>query len=345
MTSQGKLVGMALPLLVSLTSCGGIVSLSVIDPCDVLGFSGEQNPSFSAAGVMRAYPMANEAIASIVPLGSLNPPRQVYPTGHMYVIPRNADPGANTVIAPATGRVIRLDQPEGTDWKIIVQVDTSFYYFLNHVTPFTGVAIGSLVLAGQGIGRNSGLTGAVDFGVYNWNNPLTGIRNPCAAKSLKHVDSPLKYYPVAAQQALGAKIATSGAATKYGRIDYDESGKLVGNWVRTGSLPIIAPDETLAFAYNVSNHELRISMGSSLSGGGVYAVQSGAKDFKYVTKAMGQVNYRLFPTGSGDNYAPRAEFGVLAVQVLSDTRIMVELFPGDFTGTATFTAGALTYDR
>jgi hypothetical protein len=294
---------------------------------------------------MRAYPMASGAIASIVPLGSLNPPRQVYPTGHMYVIPKNADPGANTVIAPAPGRVIRLDQPEGTDWKIVVQVDTSFYYFLDHVTPFAGIRIGSQVPAGQGIGQNSGLSGAVDFGVYNFNNLLTGIHNPCMAEGLKHADSPLKYYSVVGQQALAAKIGTTGAATKYGRIDYDENGKLVGNWVRTGSLPIVEPDETLAFVYNVSNHALRISMGSSLSGGGAYAVQSDAKDFALVTQANGQVNYRLYPTGSGDSYAPRAEFGVLAVQVLSDTRIRVELFPGNFTGAASFTAGALTYDR
>jgi hypothetical protein len=182
-------------------------------------------------------------------------------------------------------------------------VDTSFYYFLNHVTPFAGVTVGSRVLAGQGIGQNSGLSDAVDFGVYNFNNPLTGIHNSCMAKALKYVDSPLKYYSVAAQQVLDAKIATTGAATKYGRIDYDENRKLGGNWVRTGSVPIVAPDQTLAFAYNVSNHALRISMGSSLSGGGAYAVQAGAKDFALVTQANGQLNHRLYPTGSGDSYA------------------------------------------
>jgi hypothetical protein len=90
--TQRKFLAIALPLLVAQPSCGDwIVALPVIDPCDVLGFSGASNPSFSAAGVMRAYPMANSAIASIVPLGSLNPPRQVYPTGHTFVIPRNAD--------------------------------------------------------------------------------------------------------------------------------------------------------------------------------------------------------------------------------------------------------------
>jgi hypothetical protein len=86
-------------------------------------------------------------------------------------------------------------------------------------------------------------------------------------------------------------------------------------------------------------------MGSFLSGGGAYAVHAGAPDFATVTQATGQVNYRLYPTGSGDSGTLGAEYGVLAVQVISATRIKVQLFPGNLTGQATFDASALTFDR
>jgi len=108
--------------------------------------------------------------------------------------------------------------------------------------------------------------------------------------------SPLKYYTGATQTTLYGKITVSGGATKDGKFrlgrERQAGGQLGAVW-RQFRCP--SPDKGLAFAYNVSNHGLRISMGSSLSGGGAYAVQAAAADFNTVTQATGQVNYRLFP--------------------------------------------------
>src|SRR4051812_9379080 len=303
------------------------------DPCDVLGFSGSANPGFSTAGVFTASPMALSAISFVTPLGNLNPPIHVYPTDHIYLIPVSSVAGANPIAAAAAGTVINMYQPSGTDWKIMIKVDRSFYYYYDHVTPASGVSTGSAVTAGQIIGTNSGNASAVDFGLYNFNNPpLAGILNACVLRGVAQVDAPLKYFAGALQSSLYAKVSVSGAATKDGRIDYDESGKLVGNWVITGKNPQSSPADDLAFTYNVSSHALRVSAGSSLSGGGSWAVQTGAPDFATITQASGQVNYRLYPTIGGDSSPPGTEFGVLAVQVISATRIKVEVFPGNLTG-------------
>jgi len=341
-------IGLGAGLAALLVACGKDAAgpSGGADPCDVLGFTGQANAQFSATGAFTVSPIASSAISFIIPLGNLNPPNHVYPTDHMYIIPTNTASGANPVLAATGGTVKTLYKPAGTDSKVIVQVDKSFYYYYDHITPVAGLAEGNQVSAGQTLGSNSGLAAAIDFGVLNFNNqPLAGILNACAAQGQKYADSPLKYYSGATQQTLYGKVTVSGGATKDGKIDYDESGKLVGNWVLSGSNPLSSPDKGLAFAYNVLNHGLRISMGSSLSGGGAFAVQAGAADFNTVTQATGQVNYRLYPTGSGDSAPPGAEYGVLAVQVMSATRIKVQLFVGNLTGSGTFDSNALTYDR
>src|SRR5437762_2596364 len=82
----------------------------------------------------------------------------------------NGAAGANTVSAAAAGTVIKLYQPDGKDWKIVIQVDKSFYYYYDHVTIVAGLASGASVTAGQALGTNSAFAAAVDFGVYNFNN-------------------------------------------------------------------------------------------------------------------------------------------------------------------------------
>ena len=340
-------LALALPLFFALQSCSaGITSLDVIDECEGLGFSAAPNPWFEARGALVNIPMTLSALSAIVPMGDLNPPVHVYPTEHTYLALTNPAAGVAKLLAPAGGRVVRLYQPDDKDWTVVVQVDTSFFYYFGQIIPLANITVGSQVQAGQRLGRNSGLAPSVAFGVYNFNRTSSiGILNTCSARTLKYADSPLKYFEGPTQQALYDLVKVQGLATKDGRIDYDESGKLVGNWVVAGSLPTKEPDKALAFVYNVRNHALRISIGSSLAGGGVFAVQPGATDFALVMQGSGQTNYRLFPTGVVDGGPPGAEIGVLAVQLISDGRIQVEFFPGILASSPTFTGGALIYDR
>ena len=338
---------LALPLFVALQACGaGITSLDVIDECEGLGFAGAPNPWFNARGALVAYPLTLSALSAIVPMGDLNPPVHVYPTEHSYLEPTNPVAGANKLLALASGRVVRLYQPDDRGWTVVVQVDTSFFYYFGEITPLANITVGSQVQAGQWLGTNSGFASRVAFGVYNFNKtPNIGILNTCSARTLKYADSPLKYFEGPTQQALYGKVKVTGYATKDGRIGYDESGKLAGNWVLAGGPPVSEPNKALAFVYNVRHHALRISLGANIAGGGVFAVQSGATDFPLVTQVNGQTNYRLFPTGVADRDEPGADIGVLAVELISENSIRVEFFRGTLTLSPTFTAGANIFVR
>src|SRR5438034_7194097 len=146
---------------------GGGGPSNTSDPCEVASL-GSANAAFSAAGIFNVSPILIGAISFITPLGNLNPPNaHVYPTDHMFLLPTNTAAGANVVSAAAAGKIVQLFQPAGAggDWKMVVQVDSSFVYYYDHITPAGGVAVGSTLNAGQAVGTNSGAAAAVDFGV------------------------------------------------------------------------------------------------------------------------------------------------------------------------------------
>jgi hypothetical protein len=266
----------------------------------------------------------------------------------MYIVPTSSAADANAVYAAAAGTVIAVTQPAGTDYKIVIKVDQSFYYYYDHIHLSGGIGVGSSVTAGQQVGTNSGLASAVDFGVYNFNNTaLAGILDTCIAQSQAYVDSPLLYYSGGLATTLYGKVlAVSGGATQDGKIDYDQSGKLVGDWVLNGHQAMDSTDYQLAFVYNVANHGLRISVGGTLSGGAaVYAVQGGATNFNVVTTGSGQVDYRLYVSSNGDTSVSGTQTAVLSVQMLSYTQIKVEIFQGNTGATGTFDSNSQIYNR
>ncbi|HEY6220376.1 MAG TPA: peptidoglycan DD-metalloendopeptidase family protein [Gemmatimonadaceae bacterium] len=325
------------------TSPGGAA-----DPCQVLKEPGSPNATFSSAGVFTVSPIAVGSISSIIPLGNLNPPNHVYPTDHIYIIPVNAATGANAVSAAAAGTVLELYQPDASDWKVLIKVDKSFYYYYDHITPISGLSIGQSVTAGQVIGTNAGQgAAAIDFGVYNFNNaPVSGILNTCALKAESFVDAPLKYYSGTLQTSLYGKVNTANNVSKDGKFDYDQAGKLTGNWILSGHQPGASTQYALAFVYNVVDRSMRVSAGSLLGGGGTFGVQAALNDWSFFNTGSGQVNIRLYPTSQGDQGAPSTtQFGVLAVQMVSANQIKVEMFVGNTTGNAAFTANAQLYER
>jgi hypothetical protein len=311
------------------------------DPCAILNFFGSANANFNPAGIFTVSPVDPANLSSIVPLGNLNPPGHTYPTDHMYFALKNGNAGVNSVKAAAAGTIIDAYKPGGTDWKITVQVDKSFFYYYDHITPANGIKVGTVLAAGDVVGTNSGLAAAVDFGVYNYNNaPLAGILDDCLAESEAYVDSPLKYYAGGLQANLYALAGNTD-----GKIDYDQAGKLVGDWALAGHKGMESTDYQLAFVYHVGSNSLRIAVGGTLAGGSSsYAVQNGAPDFAAITPANGQVNYQLFQTTNGDSVISNVQFGVLSVLMLSPTKIQVEIFPGA-QNAGVFDGNSKVYDR
>src|SRR6266550_2005740 len=82
-------------------------------------------------------PVPIAAGQSVTALGSLNPPGHVLPTDHIYFYDGDLSanhPGGSDVrdvIMPATGAVIFIIKPTGTDYKIVFRATENFFFYLD----------------------------------------------------------------------------------------------------------------------------------------------------------------------------------------------------------------------
>lgn len=247
-----------------------------------------------------------------------------------------------------TGTVVGVYPEAGApDAKVLVRMTGTFSYLIGHVIPDAGIAYGKAVSAGQRIGRTNGLGGAnaVDVGVINEAITLTGFSNPKRYLWQQlHCDSPYKYFAEPLRSQLYARVKRSGS-DKDGRIDYDITGRLIGNWFHE-SVGAVSSDGPSVWPYQLafvpdSNvpTEQRISISSYLPLPGKWKPQDGAPDFASVGVASGVVAYTL------DYWAHGERAGVMLVQLTDATHLRVEVFPGSQVTPGAFTAAAKTYIR
>jgi len=292
-------------------------------------------------GVFSQSPLDVSVISTIVPIGNLNPPDHTLPTNHSYFFhPSTADA---EVRAPAAGTVGTVQR--GSDDQIYVTVSSGFDYYIAHVRLDAGIGQGSRVSAGQRLGVTASAAGAMDLGVINNAITLFFVRPERYIAGTLHGDSPLKYFAEPLRNDLYSKVSRIGG-DKDGRIDFDQAGRLAGNWFA----PDLPPSATenfgngpkqLAFARDVNDPSLvRISIGGTLSVSGAFYVQAGAPDPAGVSVDTGKVGYQLY-------FTPQAQLpaGTLIVALLADDRIRVETFAGNAPLSIDFTSNALTYIR
>ncbi len=307
-----------------------------------------------AATAFTASPLALDEIRAIVPLGNLNPRGgHVLPTDHVYL-----DYGGKPdllVFAPAAGTVFAIrDQSQG-DSKVEIRVDHQLCYYLAHLRVEPGIGTGSRVKAGQAIGRVSARSW-LDLGACDARVQLKGFLNPARyPASTLHTVSPLALFAEPLRSQLLAKVAREGA-DKHGKIDFDQPGKLAGNWFHN----TLSPEESqrgepgvwarhLAFVYDVRQPKaVRISIGGTVAPAGVYAVPPGAPDPAGVGMGAGLVKYPLLPPPQDPPQA--GEFstpvGILLVQLAGDNQLKVEFFPtSNPAASAGFTSQAGIYKR
>jgi hypothetical protein len=156
----------------------------------------------------------------------------------------------------------------------------------------------------------------------------------------------LKYFADSLRSDLYAKVARTGG-DKDGQINFDQSGRLAGNWFTTDLQPVSATENVgngpkhLAFVRDVNEpSRVRISIGGTLSISGAFYVQAGAMDPAEVSQASGKVAYQLFVVPQA-----QAPAGVMIAQMTADDRIRVETLPAGTPLTADFTSAAVTYVR
>jgi hypothetical protein len=333
-----------LPVLLALLAlaCGG-------------GGSGGSNTSGSSLpkgpGVFTASPIEVEKITDLEPLGAMNPVGHTIPTDHVYFYfawcpgcpPQNPVP-VLPIVAPGAGTVTWILQQAGLvpDFKVMIQMTGDFYYYVDHVILDPGIQVGTKVTAGQRLGSSNGI--AMDLGVMYEAVTLTGFVNPARyAGQTLHTDSPFKYFSEPLKSQLYARVRRN-APDKDGKIDYDVRGRLIGNWFHESvaiadSMGPSAWPKQLAFCPDSNEpSQMRISIGGTVAPPGKWKPAPGDPDPAQVSVATGKVAYHLKYTDSGD-------YGLMLVQLLDDTRIRVQVFPGSTAPTGEFDGNALIYTR
>ena len=83
---------------------------------------------------------------------------------------------------------------------------------------------------------------------------------------------------------------------------------------------------------------IRVSIGGTLPIG-LWSVEGNTPDPAIVSVSTGKVVYKLIP------YGGNSQPGMLAVQMIADDRIRIEVFLGSTNANPSFTASALEYVR
>jgi len=233
------------------------------------------------------------------------------------------------------------------EYKIIFIVTSTFQYYLDHVVPRAGLAVGQVVNAGDVVGTSSE---TLDLGAFDYNTTLAFVTPSRYPDQTLHCVSPWKYFIEPLRSQLYALVyrATS-APDKDGRIDDDVPGRLAGAWYDP-SVPSNGGDaswgptswpKTLTFAYDYYDpSQVRIAIGGTIATAGVWAIDPSAPRPSDVSVATGKVVYRLM-----SQFDQGVPFGVMVVQMISDSTIKVEVFPGSNDAAASFDGSAYIWVR
>lgn len=323
-------------------------------------------------------PMKMADIGLIEPYGIMVD-AHVIPTSHGYISPKvfNSPRDAYQVYAIADGTIVSVSHrgefvgdnkptKKTDEYQLYFEYSCTFYSYydlLTSLAPDIAAQVGPLsgfqhrqvripVKAGQLIGRVGGQT--VDFAVWNFAQPPAFFANPASYAGdenrfyledmFKHFTEPLK------SQLLAKNIRKAEPRT--GRVAYDKVGRLVGNWFRPGTGGFSGPpgarapgarywDGHLTMAYDfIKPSEIKVSIGNFGGRSAQFAVAGNRPDPATVSKATGLVKYDLITAHQG------SPGGTLLVQLLSDTQLKVEAFPGkEASAVKGFTAKAKMYER
>lgn len=340
-------------------------------------------------------PMKLEDLGYIRPLGAMFD-SHVTPTDHVYVGPVDSNVPDNTypVLMPADGKVVDVgrmpDQYIGDgdfelppeDHRITLMFSCRYFSIYIHIHALSDEVkkvVGTLqpnenkqvsipLKAGDTVGYIGGST--FDWTPIDVESKLTGFINPDHYKNENwklYTVSPFDLYTGELKAQLEAKSWRSTAPIG-GKIDYDQPGKLIGNWFREGTNGYqganserywdghlsVVPD------YIVPTFTI-VSIGN-WNGKSTQFVVDPNVDPAAVSAESGVVKMQLRPLAYTDgssannagnqfsrNYTPRTDepvAGTILFQVLPGEKLKVEKFIGKTPDQVNgFTSGAETYER
>jgi len=226
-------------------------------------------------------PLNENDYNEIYPLGSLSPPGHTFPTDHVYFKLKTpwTYPPPYQVKAPADGIITEIyysqyDWPEGSghsgkydDYSITITHTGTFKIKFGHISELENWVLeqaGTLELGwnpietpvpvsvGDVVGRLAGcggVQGDLDMWAIDENVTLNFI-HPEKYSYAAHAVCPLDYFEDNLKAALYQKVSRT-AEPRGGKIDFDQPGKLVGNWfLENITDPLGGWEKHLAFVYD-----------------------------------------------------------------------------------------------
>lgn len=352
----------------------------------------ERDVAFTSA------PMKMSDLSFIRPLGAMSD-GHVTPTDHVYIGGPNPAAADNTypVLMPADGTVTAVaampaqyigdrqgQQVATEDHRIVISHSCQYFSIYIHIHKLSDAlraAVGDLkpnehkqvsveLKAGDVVGYIGGST--FDWTPIDTSKKLSGFITPklYEGESWKiHTVSPFDLYKGSLKQELEAKSLRTTPPLG-GKIDYDQPGKLVGNWFREGSGGYAGSgggnggrywDGHLSVVPDyISPTSTIVSIGN-WGGSAKQLVVSGSVDPAAVTKDSGTVAYELRRLNyvSKDGQATGNMYqkdmrpsqtepieGTILLQVVSGEKLKVEVFQGKTAAQVSgFTAAAQMYER
>jgi hypothetical protein len=353
----------------------------------------------SGTAMIGASPIDLNDLLYIQPMG-LMIGGHVTPIDHGYFYIKGAfdnPPQVAAVKSPIAGtissvtRTVRQNANGNyDDYAVTIEATCTFRIRFSNLLDFAGGlgdAVGQLqpnesatpnykVAEGELIGHTGQPTAyGIDVWVENDESTLTGFINPDQYNSAEawkiHVVDLFDYTKEPLKSQLLA-LDLRDASPRWGKIDYDVDGELVGNWFRQGSGGYGGNvsggegywDGHLSIVYDGNDpSQIVVSFGNYAGQPQQFAVIGNAPDPATVTPATGLVKYDLgqIVTYSGDTgeiwtgqtYVPHLRVragtpadGAVLLQMTGPQELKMEAFPGRTAAQVSgFDSGALIYER
>lgn len=307
---------------------------------------------------LTVFPLDMSTVVAITPLGKLAPPGHVLPTDHIYVMfvdPWGGNQLANDCrprpVRAAAGGVIAftmMTEANG-DAKVDVQVNATFHYYYDHVVLRPGLTVGSRVATGDTIATTTGRCPSIDIGVWDTGHvPPNFVNRARYSGQTLHALPPLQQFAEPLRSTLYERVRLfEGVPTnKDGRIDTGVPGRLAGDWFHSSiatadastSMGPTGWTKSLSFSPDYYNQRPLLSVGGTIGPAFISPLPAGVDPATWGV-ADGLL---AFPTSS---YNGTTQRGWVLAQLVTDTRLKIQFFPGATSQPAGFTAIAHEFVR
>jgi len=323
-------------------------------------------------------PLNADAYTTINPLGALDPSNgHVFPTDHgaFWLTHSTGSTPVDDVKVPADGLIIEIfsrQQSGYEDYRVIIAHTNGFWSYMDHLSALDESILSQIgtinageekrlrdspitVIAGQIIGKTGGSNGnqrSMNWGVLDESETLNYI-NPDRYNRYAFAVHFIPYCQEDLKEELLGKIGSAAPYTYqrtadplWGKVDFDESGKLVGNWFLEGideSDPMAYPEKHLSFVYDIWDPtQIRVGIGGTLDVTPIgYIIDGNSPDPADVTTTTGQIIYRLQGT---EQFGEQSIKATILVEMVESDKVKIEGFSG-WQNSPSFTTNAKYYIR